>query len=159
MTQKVTLVLDSADAEGNLFTRGSVRIFPGARIPDAADQVLLEAAPARVSFPKTGGPPSVDLFPNDLIGPQQDDGTPGWTYTVYYDGCPGNPDSWSFYLLSTDGAEQRLSSLASVPAAQPGAQYLPLPAGNRVAGAVPVWDGTQLVWSTAVVLDTTFGGS
>lgn len=118
-TQKVTVTLDSASAGGTLFNRGSVRILPSARIPDETDQLLLEVAPVRVSFPKTGGPPTVDLFPCDLIGPQGDDG-PGWSYTVYYDGCPGNPASWSFQLLSTDGSEQRLSSLAEAPVVQSG---------------------------------------
>lgn len=125
-TQKVTVVLDIADIGGNLFSRGSVRIFPSVRLPDPADQVLLEQAPARASFGRTG-PPGVDLYPNDLIGPQNGNGTPGWTYTVYYDGCPGNPAPWSFYLLSANGGTQRLSELAAVPAAQPGAQYVPLP--------------------------------
>lgn len=118
-TQKVTLTVDSADASGALFTRGAVRILPSfTRLGDTADQVLIEQAPARVVFPAAGGPPSVDLFPNDLIGPQNAGG-PGWSWTVYYDGCPGNPRPWSFYLLSTGGAAQRLSGLAEVPAALP----------------------------------------
>ena len=153
-TEKVTLTVDSADITGALFGRGSARIMPSARIPDAADQLLLEQAPARVTFTGSGAP-QVQLYPCDLIGPQQDNGTPGWAYTIYYDGCPGNPQPWSFYLLSTDGDSQRLSGLATAPASQPGQQYLPAPSGERVAGAVPMWNGTELVWSTAVILDGT----
>lgn len=111
-TSKVTLVIDSADAGGNLFTRGSVRIYPSQRIADAADGVLIEPAAVRAQF-SSNGAPSVDLFPCDLIGPQAA-GVPAWQYTVYYDGCPGNPTSWSFRLLSADGATQRLSSLTAI---------------------------------------------
>lgn len=119
-TQKITLTIDSATADGRFFTRGSARIVPSfLRLGDPADQVLIEQSAARVTF---GGDwrtaPTVSLFPNDLIGPQNDDG-PGWTYTVFYDSCPGNPPPWSFYLLSTGGILQRLSSLAAVPAAAP----------------------------------------
>lgn len=172
MTQKVTLAVDSATVDGKLFTRGSARILPSfSRLGDPADQVLLEQAPARVVFPGDGGAPVVDLFPCDLIGPQQDDGTPGWTYTVYYDGCPGNPQPWSFYLLSTGGAVQRLSSLAAVPAAQPGQMYVPLPdvppgSATKVLGLssasplVPRWvDGSQLAGITAAQVGADASGA
>lgn len=114
-TAKVTLVIDSADAAGNLLTRGAVRIIPSQRISDPADSVLVETAAVRVSFSgNCGTAPSVDLFPSDLIGPQSG-GSPAWSYTAYYDGCPGNPQPWSFHLLSTGGATQRLSSLSALP--------------------------------------------
>jgi hypothetical protein len=112
-TSKVTLVIDSADATGTLLTRGAVRIIPSQRVSDTADGVLVETAAVRVQFTGCGTAPSVDLFPSDLIGPQSG-GSPEWSYTVYYDGCPGNPQPWSFHLLSTDGATQRLSSLTAL---------------------------------------------
>lgn len=113
-TAKVTLVIDSADAAGNLLTRGAVRIIPSQRISDPADSVLVETAAVRVQFSgNCGTAPSVNLFPSDLIGPQGVS-APDWSYTVYYDGCPGNPQPWSFHLLSTGGASQRLSSLTAL---------------------------------------------
>lgn len=112
-TAKVTLVIDSADAGGNLFTRGAVRIYPSQRISDTADGVLVETAAVRAQFSTDGTAPAVDLFPNDLVGPQSG-GTPAWQYTLYYDGCPGNPQPWSFRLLSADGTTQRLSSLTAI---------------------------------------------
>lgn len=111
-TTKVTLVIDSATADGNPFTCGSARIFPSQRISSTADGLLVEIAPVRARFSRCG-PPSVELFPCDLIGPQAG-GIPAWSYTVYYDATPGPPSSWSFRLLSTDGATQRLSSLTAL---------------------------------------------
>jgi hypothetical protein len=114
-TAKITLICDSGTADGNLYTRGALRIVPSfTRLGDVADQVLIEQAPVRVFFPEEDGPPSVDLYPNDLIGPQNQDGTPAWAYTVYYDGCPGSPPQWSFWLLSTNSSEQRLSGMEEV---------------------------------------------
>lgn len=140
-TQKVTLVIDCASADGTPFTRGAVRVLPSfTRLGDPADQVLIEQAPARVSFAGCTTAPSVDLFPNDLIGPQGVS-APAWSYTVYYDGCPGNPQPWSFQLLSTGGTVQRLSSLAQSPVAQAWQPYMPAPAGTATPGYVPVATG------------------
>lgn len=149
-TAKVTLTADSADASGRLFTRGSARFLPSfTRLGDPADMVLIEQAPARVTFDGTG--PAVQLFPCDLIGPQGED-APGWAYTVYYDGCPGNPQPWSFQLLSTAGSTQRLSSLAAAPAVQAWGALMPWPAGTPSDGAVPVWRDGALSWSGAVII-------
>lgn len=112
-TAKVTLTIDSADATGTLLTRGFARIRPSQRVSDPADSVLVETAAVRVQFTSCGTAPSADLFPNDLIGPQSG-GSPAWSYTVYYDGCPGNPQPWSFHLLSAGGAAQRLSGLTAL---------------------------------------------
>lgn len=155
-TAKVTLTVDSADISGRLFTRGSARFLPSfARLGDPADQLTLEQAAARVAFDGRGAP-AVQLFPCDLIGPQGDSG-PAWAYTMYYDGTPGNPQPWSFQLLSTDGGTQRLSSLAVAPTAQTWATLMPWPAGTPSPGSVPVIgsDGV-LRWSSAVILDTTW---
>lgn len=117
-TQKITLTCDSATADGKFFTRGALRILPSfTRLGDTADQVLIEQAGLRAVFDGRTAP-TVSLFPNDLIGPQNEDG-PGWTYTAFYDNCPGNPQPWSFYVLSANGTAQRLSALAAVPAAAP----------------------------------------
>ena len=118
-TAKVTLIVDSSDIQGNPFTYGAMHFVPSMRIPDPDGEVLLEVAEAIARFGGSGIP-QIDLYPNDLLGPGQSDGTPGWVYTVEYHECPGNPSSWSFYLLSTNGTPQRLSSLAETPVAQPG---------------------------------------
>jgi hypothetical protein len=119
MTQKVALTCDSATPDGMVFTHGLLQFVPSfTRLGDPSDQVLIEQAAARAVFDDSGTPPVIDLFPCDLIGPQDGD-NPGWTYSVIYEGCPGNPPPWSFYLLSTGGDAQRLSSLAEVPAAAP----------------------------------------
>jgi len=146
-TPKVTLILDSADITNKPFRYGRVRIVPSTRIPDPADSGLLEMAGAEVRFDKIGTP-QVDLFPNDLIGPQGDT-LPGWYYTIYYDECPGTPRPWSFYVLSTNNTPQRLSSLAATPVVQPGTMVMPRPAGIPTANQVPkaIGDGSQnSVW-------------
>jgi hypothetical protein len=138
-TARITLICDSGTADGALYTRGALRIVPSfTRLGDTADQVLIEQAGVRVTFPETGGPPSAQLFPCDLIGPQDDDG-PGWRYTVYYDGCPGNPPSWSFLLLSTGGSTQRLSGLA--PADAPVSPWDYVTSFNGRAGPVTAQGG------------------
>jgi hypothetical protein len=131
-TQKITLTVDSATPDGRLFRHGAVRILPSfTRVGDPGDQVLIEQAPARVQF---GGrvAPTVMLFPTDLIGPQPQ----GWNYTVYYDGCPGNPQPWDFYLNSGDGPAQRLSALAPVEGTQP-AVITDVDGGSAVTGNYP----------------------
>lgn len=147
-TQKVTLTVDCATPDGKFFVRGSVLIIPSfTRLGDPVDLVLIEQAGARAVFDgDPGKAPVVDLFPCDLIGPQTGDG-PGWSYTVYYDGAPGAPQPWSFCLLSTGGTDQRLSSLAQMPAAATVAVYLAVQ-GTPVTGAVPTVqsDGT-VAWA------------
>lgn len=121
-TPKVTLVLNSADIEGHLFGFGHAYIFPDPavlRIPSVEDDLLLENAHAEVYFDGNGAP-ELDLYPNDLIGPQQGDGSPGWPYWIRYSNCPGDPEPWAFYLLSTNGDRQSLSDLAEAPVVVPG---------------------------------------
>jgi hypothetical protein len=122
--QKVTLVLDECDATLTQVTQGYVQIAPSARLPDPADQAIIGEAPVTGSF-SAAGAPQVELVGTDQVGPQPD----GWTYSITYYHVPGVPFgySWSFYLPYAGGATQHLSSLAQVPAAQPGAQYVPLP--------------------------------
>lgn len=155
-TPKVTLIADEGDATLAQLAQGKIVIAPSQRFPDPADALIVGMAPRTLAF-HAGAVPQLDLVPCDLVGPQQGNGLPGWTYSATYFRVPGYPDGyqWSFYLLSTNGSPQRLSSLAQVPAAQPGQQYLPLPSGTKVPGAVPVVqaDGS-LAWSTAVMFDT-----
>lgn len=134
--QKVTLILDEGDAQLNQLTQGSVSIAPSARLPDPSDDLIVGQAPVTAQF-RLGSVPQVQLVGTDQVGPQPD----GWTYTITYSGVPGSPSSWSFFLRFSDGATQRLSELATVPAVQPGAQYLPLPAGPATAGYVPTATG------------------
>lgn len=121
---KVTLVLDECDATLAQVTQGYVQIEPSARLPDPADQAIIGQAPVTGSF-GSATVPQVQLVGTDQAGPQPG----GWTYSITYYHVPGIPlgYSWSFYLPYAGGAVQYLSSLAQVPAAQPGAQYVPLP--------------------------------
>jgi hypothetical protein len=118
-TPKVTVVIDSATVDGVPFTYGYVTITQQLRIPSDEDQVLIEPSSVRLYFGETGMPQE-DLYPNDLLGPLQGDGTPGSYYTIEYFNCPGDPGPWSFYLLSTDGETQYLRDLAEQPMALPG---------------------------------------
>lgn len=126
---KVTLILDRYDGAARAVVRGTATFTPSLEFPDVPDQMLIGTAPVTVAFNAPGLPP-VELLPNDLYGPQQGNGTPGWTWNVTYSGVPGNPADASYYVLSTNGGTQRLSDLATVPAAQPGQQYVPLPLGS-----------------------------
>jgi len=139
-TPKVTLILDSTDFEDKQFSYGQIRLLPSMRIPSPPDQALFEQVEAVAHFSKNQVP-QLDIYPNDLIGPQQEDGSPGWSYKIYYDGCPVNPTPWSFYLLSTDGFSQRLSSLAETPVEQPGQRYSPLASGTPNQGDVQIATG------------------
>jgi len=111
MVNRVAVTIDSADIFGNQFKTGRIRLVPSQRVSDTVNHMLLEMTEATVWFDRTSKP-VVNLYPNDLLGPQNDDATPGWSYRVYYDDCPGNPQPWSFNLLSTDGPDQNLSDLA-----------------------------------------------
>jgi hypothetical protein len=116
-TTKVTLTLDEADAAGNPLSSGSVRIVPSTRFADTADSLIVGQVPVRADFTSAGAP-TVELYPNDLVGPQSG-GSPQWAYTIYYDSVPGNPPSWSFQVLSTNGDTQSLHALS--PVSQPAA--------------------------------------
>ena len=115
-TTKIALTLNEGGPDGTYLKSGSCRIFPSARFADTADDLIVGIVPIRAQF-SADGPPVVNLLPNDLVGPQNGD-TPGWSYTIYYDGYPGNALApWSFQVLSTGGDSQNLSSLT--PAAIP----------------------------------------
>lgn len=134
---KVVLTLDSADDAGALLTRGSARIYLSARVAVPGSGPLLEKIPARAKF--TGTPPTVALYPNDLLG-LDDGGQPTTVYTIFYDGLP--LESWSFVVRSDASLPLLLSSLAAVAAVAPAQQYLPLTSGAPAAGQVPVFTGT-----------------
>lgn len=124
MVDKITLTLDEYDAANSPITRGSVYITPSTRVPG-----LIGRAPIEVIF-SSDNLATVDLFPNDLIGPLQSNGNPGNSYQISYsDDFPGHPLSWSFYLLSANGPEQKLSDMESISVVRPGSRYLSLPTG------------------------------
>lgn len=137
MVDKIVVTLDEYDAVNDPIKWGSVYITPSTRIPG-----LIGKAPYEVKF-TSSIPPQVSLYPNDLIGPLQSNGNPGNSYQVSYsDDFPGHPLPWSFYLLSTNGPNQKLSDLATIPLAQSGSRNVPLPAGaSPSAGQIWVADG------------------
>lgn len=150
--QKTTLIVDEADASGNPLAIGNAFIAPSARIPDPVDGLIIGEPPLVAAF-HPGVFPSLPLYPCDLVGPQQGNGLPGWSYNIWYTGnTPGTPGPWSFYLLSTNGTPQRLSRIAPTPVAVPGALYLPFPVGSvaangQVPAAVVAEDGSvSLTW-------------
>jgi hypothetical protein len=164
--QYVTLILDGTAATGALADDGQAVIVPSVtQLPDPADEMLVWPIPVTRSF---GGSqrPQVQLLPNDLYGPQQESGLPGWTYDISFPGVPGDPEPFSFYLLSTNGSTQYLSALAEVPAAQPGQQYVPALGGSALLGPVApsasaLADGASVAVDTGLgnVFEWTLGGS
>src|ERR1700744_4116665 len=109
-TPKVTVVIDSATIDGNPYTFGYLKLSQKLRIPSDEDQLLFEPSSVRVYFDGEGIPEE-ELYPNDLLGPLQQDGSPGSYYEVEYKNCPGDPEPWQFYLLSTNGERQYLHAL------------------------------------------------
>ena len=124
--QLVTVILDRFDGGERAYVKGTATWTPSLEFPDAADQMLIGQGPVTAAF-NAPGQPTVKVIANDTAGPQQGNGTPGWTWNVTYDKVPGNPPDASYYVLIANGTTQRLSALAQVPAAQPGAQFVPLP--------------------------------
>lgn len=139
--QYVTVILDRYDGSGSLVTQGRASWAPSQELPDPADQMLVGQQPVTADF-DADGPPSVKLAANDTIGPQQENGNPGWTWDVTYLWVPGAPAAESYYILSANGDTQRLSQLAQTPAAEPGQQYVPLRGGVALGGAIAPRDIT-----------------
>lgn len=144
-TARVTLIADEGNSALTQLDRGRIDVSPSQAFPDPADEMLIGTAPRRLAFTGQGFPQD-DFVPCDLAGPQQEDGTPGWSYRAVYSGVPGYPDGFSrtFYLLSSAGPVQRLSELVQVPAAQPGQQYVPWPQVPPAAGQVFAWEGGRV---------------
>jgi hypothetical protein len=133
----VTVLLDRYDGAGNPLVRGRALWAPSLDFPSPELQQLIGRAPVSGAF-RAGSLPVVSLLACDTAGPQKPDGTPGWTWNVWYEGVPGHPQPASYYIVTASGLTQRLSDLAQVPVAQPGQQYLPVPQGTPAAGQVPV---------------------
>lgn len=156
MVDKITLTLDEYDAVNDPITYGSVYITPSMRIPG-----LIGKVPKEVRF-KPNQQATIDLFPNDLIGPLQTNGDPGNSYQISYSpDFPGSPLAWSFYLLSTDGSEQNLSDLEVISVAQAGSRYFPLPSGSLpTSGQVPTFTGSGYITEPETIApgNTTIGG-
>lgn len=133
----VTVILNLVDGAENPYVKGTAHWTPSQEFPDVEDQQQVGMARVSASF-AAGRQAQVTVIANDTAGPQQEDGTPGWTWDVTYSrDTPGSPAADSYYVLSTNGDTQYLSSLASVPAAQPGQMYVPLPQNTPGVGNVP----------------------
>lgn len=122
--QYVTVILDRYDGAGNPVVQGTATWTPSQDLPDPADTMLVGMGPVTAVF-RAGSLPTVKLIANDSIGPQQEDGTPGWTWNLSYTGVPGSPAAASYYVITANGSTQYLSELAPTPAAQPGGSTCP----------------------------------
>lgn len=130
MTDLIKVILDEGGPDKNLVRKGYCQIIPSMRFPDTTDGLIVGRITADAFFDRSSEAPYVMLLPCDLVGPQTDDG-PGWNYLIKYStDFPGRPQTWAFNLLSTNGSEQKLSDLATVPVARPGQQYIPIPSGS-----------------------------
>lgn len=130
----VKVIIDRFDGAQQQYVRGSGRFRPSLEFPDVADQMLVGRAPVPFSF-RSGSLPFVMVIANDTAGPQQDNGDPGWSWVVEYDReVPGCPQGGSYWVLSTNGTTQRLSTLATAPVVQPGS--LAVSSVNGKHGAV-----------------------
>lgn len=115
MTDLIQVVLDEAGPDKKLAERGFCLISPNMRFPDTLDGIIVGRIAARALFSRRESP-SVMLIPNDAVGPQRSDGTPGWHYNISYStDFPGKPRPWSFQVLSTGGSVQKLSDLLAMP--------------------------------------------
>jgi len=153
--QTVTVTWDEQDTGAGALG-GYVSFQLTADLQDTADGIDVRRNPPETVFftgPSGSSPP---LAANDSPGI-----TPAGTAYVITVAIRGQPPvHFTSQLNHANGATQTLAYLqanAAVPVTQYG-QYLPLPSGTKVPGAVPVVqaDGT-LAWSTAVILDTTGG--
>lgn len=144
----VTVILDLYDGAGNPAVQGSMTWVPSQQFSDSADGMLITTAPVTAAF-RLGSQAQVRVLPNDLYGPQGQNG-PGWTWNTTCSGVPGSPAAASYVVLSTNGNTQRLSELTPMPPAQTVTQYLPLPSGTPAPGQVPVATGSgeASAWTT-----------
>jgi len=153
--QTVTVTWDEQDTGAGALG-GCVSFQLTADLQDTADGTDVRRNPPKAFFFTGPSGSSTPLTANDSPGI-----TPaGTAYVITVMISGQQPVTFTSQLLHANGTTQSLSYLqanAAVPAVQY-AQYLPLPSGTRVPGAVPVVqaDGT-LAWSTAVILDTTGG--
>lgn len=143
----VKVILDRYDGGQNPYARGGGWAMPSTEFPDPGDQMLIGRAPVPFTFRPGSAPPFIEVIANDSAGPQQEDGTPGWSWVISYDReTPGSPQPASYYVLSANGTTQRLSQLATAPVAQPGQQYVPAPNVPPGSGQVLGWDGSETEW-------------
>lgn len=123
----VTLVLDAYDGQGNVVTKGSASFVPSAQLADPGVEWIPQA-PVPAVF-HSAGLPSVKLLATDNSAPLPN----GWTWGVAFDGVPGSPAEFSFFLPYSGGSTQYLSDLVPVSSGTVFAASLPLPSGNPVA--------------------------
>jgi hypothetical protein len=138
----VRLNVDEGDASGALLSSGQATITLSSRVPVPENDIIAGQKPIVIKFTGGGMPPYTNLFPNDLIGPQTDDG-PGTYYTISYQSMQPVPPTWSFQIISTDGPEQYLSHKSANPLPADYPNFLPVSTGAApAAGQVPVFTGT-----------------
>lgn len=142
----VTVTLDLFDGSQSQYMRGSTSWVPSQVFPDVADQQTIGQSPV-VAYFSSGSLPQIKVIANDTAGPQGQS-SPGWTWNVTYSpDTLGAPAAASYYVLSTNGLTQRLSSLVAVPAAQPGSLTVPGPlaAPTAVGQTLAVSQASPLV--------------
>jgi hypothetical protein len=109
----VQLTVDLYDGSGAPIAAGSATFTPNTQLTDAGVETVLQA-PLTVPF-LAGSSPVIMLLGTDSTGPLPG----GWQWTVTFNGVPGNPASFSFFLPFSGGSAQRLSSQAPLSAAPP----------------------------------------
>lgn len=152
----VTVTWDEEDV-GAAPLGGYISFQLTADLQDQADGIDVRRNPPKTYFFAGPSGSSDPLVSNDSgVTPT------GTAYVITVAIRGQQPVTFTSQINYANGASQTLAYLqanAAVPTTQYG-QYLPLPSGTMTPGAVPVVqaDGT-LAWSTAVILDTSFGGS
>lgn len=127
----VTVILDRYDGSRGLITQGMASWSPSMELPDPADRMLVGQAPVTAGF-GSDSPPSVQLVPNDAIGPQQGNGTPGWTWDVTYQWVPGAPATASYYVCAGPASFTATDAAPSVFTWTPTGALTTLPNGTGV---------------------------
>lgn len=142
----VTLVCDLYDGQGSPAVKGTAAFVPTVQLTDTTDHAITTLAPVPGVF-RAGSFPQVKLLATDNTAPLPN----GWGWTVTFDGVPGSPAGFTFFLPFTGGATQYLSSMVPVSSAVSMQGYLPLPSGTPAAGQVPAVqqnNSTATAWET-----------
>jgi hypothetical protein len=133
----VTLILDLYDGSGAPLTQGTVLLTPSATLTDTTDNLDITQSPVQAQFSAYRPVPQVSLLATDNANLLP----AGWGWTVTFQGMPGAPASFSFFLPFSGGATQYLSSMTPVSSVTAMQAYMPLPSGTATSGYVPVATG------------------
>lgn len=139
----VTLVLDLYDGQGNPVISGNASLVPSVQLTDTTDDMVITQSPVVAVFQSTGTP-SIKLLATDNANLSPS----GWGWTVTFPNVPGSPAGFSFFLPSTGGATQYLSSLSPVFNATSMQGY-------DVAGAAATAQSTAETFATSAVATET----